>query len=152
MPSIKSTSAVWGLRKSGKRKLLLACLRALCAVLGTSLETAVHALSVEGSADDVITHTRQILDTSAADQNDAVIDPSSIQAANIYPNPTTGVVHIEGAVNEVIVYDLTGRQIQAAKQSGNQPIILDLSDFASGIYTLHLTGSGTTAIKRIVKQ
>lgn len=80
------------------------------------------------------------------------IDPSNIQAANIYPNPTTGVVHVEGAVNEVTVYDLTGRQIQAAKQSGNQPIILDLSDFASGIYTLHLTGSGTTAIKRIVKQ
>ena len=49
-----------------------ACLRALRAVLGTGLHTFCYALSVKSSSDDVITHTGEILNTSAADQNNAV--------------------------------------------------------------------------------
>src|SRR5690606_32160173 len=44
----------------------------LRAVLGTSLLTIFDALQVQGAADDVVANTRQVLDTTTADQNDRV--------------------------------------------------------------------------------
>ena len=54
-------------------QLLLAGLRALCAVLGASLTASVDALRVEGAADDVVTNTGKVLDTAAADHDDGVL-------------------------------------------------------------------------------
>ena len=48
-------------------------LGALRAVLAASLVTVRNALGIQGTADDVVTHTGQVLDTAAADQNDAVL-------------------------------------------------------------------------------
>ncbi len=45
----------------------------LCSVLGTGLHSAVDALRVKGTADDVVTHTGEILYTSASDENNAVL-------------------------------------------------------------------------------
>ena len=44
----------------------LLLLRALRAVLGTALHTALHALRVQSAADDVVTHTGEVLDTTAS--------------------------------------------------------------------------------------
>ena len=52
---------------------ILLLLRLLCTVLGTSLITVSNALSIESTSDDVVTHTREILNTSASDKNDAVL-------------------------------------------------------------------------------
>ena len=41
-------------------------------VLGTGLLTVLDALRVEGAANDVVTHTRQVLHTAATDQNHGV--------------------------------------------------------------------------------
>ena len=51
----------------------LLLLRALGAVLGTGLHTALHALSVQSAADDVVTNARKILDTAAAHEHDGVL-------------------------------------------------------------------------------
>src|SRR5450759_474917 len=48
-------------------------LRALGAVLRTTLATLGHASSVEAAAHLVIAHARQILDTTPTDQNDRVL-------------------------------------------------------------------------------
>ena len=53
--------------------LLLSSLGSLRTVLGTSLHTTVDALSVEGTADDVVTDTRKVLNTAATDHNDGVL-------------------------------------------------------------------------------
>src|SRR6187402_1522946 len=50
----------------------LSLLRPLRAVLGTRLLAVFHALQVERTAHDVVTHTRQVLDTTATNQHDAV--------------------------------------------------------------------------------
>ena len=52
---------------------VLLALGALCAVLGTGLHTAGHTLGIQRTTDDVVTDTGQILDTTAADQNNAVL-------------------------------------------------------------------------------
>lgn len=52
---------------------LLSCLRTLCTILGASLHSLVNALSVESSSYDVVTHTREVLNTSASDEYDGVL-------------------------------------------------------------------------------
>ena len=47
---------------------LLLLLRSLCAVLGTALVTVCYALCVKGSADDVVTYTGKVSNSSASDK------------------------------------------------------------------------------------
>ena len=53
------------------RKILF--LRALCAVLGAPLIAVRNALSVESSADDVVTYAGKVANSSASDENDGVL-------------------------------------------------------------------------------
>ena len=53
--------------------LFLCSLGSLCAVLGTGLHTSGHALCIESASDDVVTDTGKVLDTAAADHNNAVL-------------------------------------------------------------------------------
>ena len=50
----------------------LSGLGSLGTVLGTGLLTVLDALRVEGAANDVVTHTRQVPHTAATDQNHGV--------------------------------------------------------------------------------
>ena len=54
-------------------ELLLLGLRTLLTVLGTGLHTAIHTLGIERTADDVVTHAREVLNTAATNQYDAVL-------------------------------------------------------------------------------
>ena len=53
--------------------LLLGLLRPLGAVEGTGLGPAFHASGIQSSTKDVVTHTREVLHTTAAHQHDAVL-------------------------------------------------------------------------------
>ena len=53
--------------------LLLAGLGTLCTVLGTGLHTTLYTLSIQSAADDVVTDTGKVLDSSAADHNNRVL-------------------------------------------------------------------------------
>ncbi|SPU71177.1 Uncharacterised protein [Brucella neotomae] len=52
------------------RKILL---RTLCTVLGTALLAVLDTLGIENATDDVVTHTRQVLHTTATDHHDGVL-------------------------------------------------------------------------------
>ena len=54
-------------------ELLLRFLRTFCAIEGTGLSTSVHAGGIQSSSKDVVTNTRKVLYTTAADQHDAVL-------------------------------------------------------------------------------
>ncbi len=56
-----------------RKLLLLGSFGFLGAVPGTGLLTTVDALGVQLSTDDMVTHTRQILDTAAANHDDGVL-------------------------------------------------------------------------------
>ena len=51
----------------------LLALGTLGAILGASLHTTRNTLSVEGAANDVVTNTGKVLDTAAADHNNAML-------------------------------------------------------------------------------
>ena len=57
----------------GDRDEKLLLLRSLCAVLGTALHTVGNTLSVESTTDDVVTYTRQVANSTAADEDYRVL-------------------------------------------------------------------------------
>src|SRR5690554_449119 len=74
----------------------------------------------------------------------------------IFPNPVTDMVTITNSenigVNEVIVYDVTGKKIKTKKYGNENNIQLNLSDLAMGTYFLHIKTNQGTAVKKIVKK
>ena len=109
-----------------------------------------------------------------APTNEGIDDPqtltqSSSQAIKVFPNPTTGMLHIElndnaltqsssQAVKSVTLYNTMGQQVKffnltdAIKQSSDQTITIDLSPLPAGVYYLTVaTGEGNTRHK-VVKR
>lgn len=76
------------------------------------------------------------------------IEDSFEQSVQIYPNPTTGMVYINGVDDATItVFDISGKMI-----SNNQTIdgdIIDLSSLPNGIYLINVQKDGSTMTKKI---
>jgi hypothetical protein len=71
-----------------------------------------------------------------------------VQEMEVYPNPSTGIVHIRNAGNActVTVYDLVGNALLTVREGA-----LDLSSLPDGIYVLKITGDGKCAMRKLVK-
>ncbi|XMO85400.1 T9SS type A sorting domain-containing protein [Algibacter sp. AS12] len=68
--------------------------------------------------------------------------------ANIYPNPTKGIVTVESNFNDtkVTVYDLNGRSLLKTTNSR-----VDISKYAAGMYIFKVETSNGQVVKRILK-
>ena len=131
-----------------KELLLLASLGARCAVLGTGLHTVLHALSIQSTTDDVVTHTGKVLNTTAADQHHRVLLQVVANTGNVSGNfHTIGQTHTGdltkggvrllgggGTDSSAATALLGGRQIgslvllsvQTSLQSGSGGLVADL--------------------------
>lgn len=70
------------------------------------------------------------------------------ETIGIHPNPTTGIITIEGALRKAEVYDIYGRLVRTTEN--NQ---LDLSASADGIYFVHVIDThGNLYVGRVVKE
>ena len=66
----------------------------------------------------------------------------------LYPNPTTGMVKIVAdGIETIEVYDAMGRQLLKVRSSD----VVDLSGLAAGTYTLRVTLSKGTVMRRVMK-
>ncbi len=75
---------------------------------------------------------------------------------NIYPNPTTGLIKIDdnnvrGAI-KVEVFAGNGQLMITEQYAEGEEIRLDISEFATGIYTVKVNSSKGLDVKRIMKQ
>lgn len=67
-------------------------------------------------------------------------------ALSVYPNPATTSTSLDlsalpaATAYQVVVLDVTGRQVLAATQAGGLPQPLDLTSLASGTYQVLVTG------------
>jgi hypothetical protein len=84
-----------------------------------------------------------------------------ISNVNIYPNPTSNLLNIDLMVTEssntiIKVLDMSGRlikQTQVKSEKGLNPITMDLSELASGIYALQiLENEKVTHISKVEKK
>ena len=72
----------------------------------------------------------------------------------IYPNPTTGIVSIRLADNElsnaiVKVYDMNGKLVNLVPTMSNDKLTLDLSSLRSGLYLISIQTPTQTITKKI---
>ena len=75
---------------------------------------------------------------------------------NLYPNPAANVVHITNSENmqvqQVTVYDLTGKQLSTQNFNNKTEIQLNVENLASGVYMLHIETNAGIAVKKLVKK
>lgn len=79
-------------------------------------------------------------------------DQQDQQNLVVYPNPSTGVFHLQNKANKelnVVVYTLSGTEIERKLVSPNSDNTLDLSGYIKGYYLLRITGENETNVVRI---
>lgn len=74
----------------------------------------------------------------------------------LWPNPTKGKLHIEidGVINDIEVFDVTGR-ISLSNQSvenGTKSTVLDLTALPAGIYFIRISTSGHQKTFKVIKE
>ncbi len=88
---------------------------------------------------------------------DAVAEVGALASVEVFPNPSTGVFNVvnNGAADtyQIRVYDMSGKQVateQVVLSNGAQHQI-NLSDVATGVYTLQFVSSTESGTIRVVK-
>ncbi|MFD1629850.1 beta strand repeat-containing protein [Pseudopedobacter beijingensis] len=75
---------------------------------------------------------------------------------NLYPNPTTELVHSSfssNSYNLLTIADLNGRVLQQLQiQAGESSITVSLADYPAGTYLLRFSGKDGAVIKKVVKR
>src|SRR5690606_21056651 len=78
------------------------------------------------------------------------------QKFNLYPNPATNIVNITNnenmAVQQIMVYDVAGKQLSTQTFNNETEIQLNVEKLASGVYKLHRQTNEGTAVKKLVKK
>ncbi len=73
---------------------------------------------------------------------------------DIYPNPSTGIVHIAFnniTANYVAIYDIAGRMIHQMNIPADEIITLDLSQYPAGIYSIQvLDANQKTYVSKLI--
>lgn len=75
---------------------------------------------------------------------------------NVYPNPANNIVTITNnenmAVQQVTIYNITGKQLSVQSFNNAQEIQLNVENLTRGTYMLHIKSDLGTAIKKLIKE
>jgi len=126
---------------------------------GTGVSTNQFDPSVAGYGTFTLTYTF----TDVNGCTDSNQQPITVGCANleeelasglsIYPNPTDGKLEIaleNDLLESVTIFDQTGRIVQQINFTGDN-LIVDISQFASGVYSLVINTKNTSYKERIIK-
>ncbi|MEP5131706.1 T9SS type A sorting domain-containing protein, partial [Nonlabens ulvanivorans] len=71
----------------------------------------------------------------------------------LFPNPSTGIVNINGTVviDSVTVTNLLGQQLKTIFVN-NENAVIDISDLATGLYLFEIQSGSSSATRRVVKK
>jgi hypothetical protein len=81
--------------------------------------------------------------------------PNNTNAINIYPNPTNGLVYLSltQTSNGVIeLYDINGNLLLSQQTANSPSTVLNLQNFAAGIYVLRYKDENGVVSKKLVKE
>ncbi len=115
--------------------------------VGTTYQAYVKALCDEGEseASNTVTFT-----TEPDGVNDYVLENS----ISLYPNPANKQLTIscaDGVMNEVVIYDVYGKTLRTMSVNDNTAV-LNVSDFAAGMYFVRIVTNDGMATKTFVKK
>ena len=110
------------------------------------------ALDGDGAFGEEASHVLSIVKMEDEDENiDGVEELTS--SFRIYPNPVNDRLYIEAEIEieEIVVFDIYGRQQQLSAVSG-QPLAIDVTELNSGIYFVSIKTVDEVVTKRFIKQ
>ena len=84
--------------------------------------------------------------------SDGVLDleDNSLATVNLYPNPTSAILHISNVENATVeIYNILG-QIMTTKTNISNQETIDVSGFAAGAYMAKISNAGLTTTKKFV--
>ncbi len=123
-------------------------------VAGTLLPDGVHTVTIMAQDEygNISTCTFQLTVDTTLGVNDIALDT----AINMYPNPAKNNVTFANSSNiqleKAVIYDISGRLIDTFNLSNMQgEKIVDISGLSSGVYLVQITGEGSSAIKKLIK-
>ncbi len=115
---------------------------------------AIYAMSFVDSllnangCDSVVTLTLYVV-RSGVDLPEVVQQLGSVK---VYPNPTRGIVHVEGEeLQRVETFDASGKKVGETAAGGTH-LTLDLQSQASGAYYLRVQTANGTVVKKVIKK
>ena len=103
--------------------------------------------------DNIQNYSNNYFDGKCAIFSDTKVDEGNKLSgfANIYPNPTTGIVKIQNSdysIKEILVHDTTGRQFFIKNKNDE----MDLSDLPDGLYLIKIICiNGITETHKVLK-
>ena len=84
-------------------------------------------------------------------ESDGVISAAEDEVLlEVYPNPTKGVFHISGVVDDVDLVDLTGRKIPIFIEKQTETTTVTISAPATGMYVLRTLQNGTWLSSKLI--
>ena len=107
------------------------------------------ALDGDGAFGEEASHVVSIVKV----EDEGIDGVEELTSFRIYPNPVNDRLYIEAEVEieEVVVYDIYGRQQLLSAVSG-QPLAIDVSELNSGIYFVRIKTVDEVVTKRFIKQ
>ena len=80
-------------------------------------------------------------------------DSNADNRISIYPNPATYELHIANIsdINEIIIYDLSGRQVKSMFNRMSNEKVIFIEDLEKGYYTVRLFRSDGCTIRHFIK-
>jgi hypothetical protein len=91
---------------------------------------------------------------NAAHPVDAVVN-ASLPSLSISPNPTTGIISIQGAPSNdlnISVMNLLGETVMEQKNLHSPNFTLDLSKLVPGVYYIRFSSANSVMTKKVVRQ
>jgi len=125
-------------------------------VAGTVLDFGVHTIifTAEDEYGNVSTCSFE-LDVQEADLG--INDNELAGAISMYPNPARNIVTITNSSNisleTAMIYDISGKLISNINLQDMQgEKVIDISNYASGVYMVQITGEQASVVKRLIKE
>ncbi len=122
---------------------------------GTLLPDGVHTITItaEDEWGNVSTCTFELTVESVLGLEDNVLDNAIV----MYPNPARNLVTISNSssilLDSAMIFDVSGKlvsQIDLSDMQGEK--VIDVSEFASGVYMVQITGEESSIVKRLIKE
>jgi len=104
---------------------------------GVTQDISISGISIEGqtltfNVDNIPTATNVI----------------KADGSEIYPNPTSGLIHISGDYDQITLFDISGKRLLVKNMSMESTKTIDISDLNAGVYILELKkGNDTRRVK-----
>ncbi|RKZ44320.1 MAG: hypothetical protein DRQ58_11580, partial [Gammaproteobacteria bacterium] len=124
-------------------------------VAGTVLGFGVHTITftAEDEYGNVATCSFELTLTEYLSNNDNELG----NAVSMYPNPARNLVTITNSSNisldNAMMYDINGKLIaQINLQEMQSEKVIDVSEFATGVYMVQITGEQASVVKRLIKK